>query len=184
VSIVLLALVALGVLIGVGVVVFYNRLVGQRNAIADAWSGIDVQLTRRADLVPNLVAVVKAYQVHERDTLEAVTSARAAARAAKGPAEAGEAERVLEGSVTSLLAVSEAYPDLKADESFRQLQTELTTLEENISFARRYYNAVVRKFNTTQQTFPIVLLARPLGFREAEYFQADRDAKSVPDARL
>lgn len=165
-------------------VVFFNRLVGQRNAIADAWSGIDVQLTRRADLVPNLVAVVKGYQVHERETLEAVTAARAAARSAKGPAEAGEAERVLEGSVTSLLAVSEAYPDLKADESFRQLQTDLATLEEDISFARRYYNAVVRKFNTTQQTFPIVLLARPLGFREAEYFQADLDAKSVPDARL
>jgi LemA protein len=176
-------LVGLGVLIGLGAVIVFNRLVGQRNAIADAWSGIDVQLTRRADLVPNLVAVVKGYQVHERETLEAVTVARTAARAASGPAEAGEAERVLQGSVTSLLAVSEAYPELKADESFRQLQTELATLEEDISFARRYYNAVVRKFNTTQQTFPVVLLARPLGFRAAEYFQADLDAKTVPDAR-
>ncbi|HVE94035.1 MAG TPA: LemA family protein [Acidimicrobiales bacterium] len=180
----LVVALALALVAAVGGVVFYNRLVGQRNAIADAWSGIDVQLTRRADLVPNLVAVVKGYQVHERETLEAVTAARAAAQAAKGPAESGEAERVLEGSVTSLLAVSEAYPDLKADESFLQLQTDLATLEEDISFARRYYNAVVRKFNTTQQTFPIVLVARPLGFREAEYFQADLDAKSVPNARL
>ena len=120
-----------------------------------------MQLTRRAELVPNLVEVVKGYQVHEQATLEAVTRARAAARAAEGPAEAGEAERVLSGSVGSLLAVSEAYPELKADESFLQLQTELATLEEDISFARRYYNAVVRRFNTTQQTFPIVLLARP-----------------------
>ena len=177
-------LVGLGVLIGLGGVIVFNRLVGQRNAIADAWAGIDVQLTRRADLVPNLVAVVKGYQVHEQETLEAVAAARTAARAASGPAEAGEAERVLQGSVTSLLAISEAYPDLKADESFRQLQTDLATLEEDISFARRYYNAVVRKFNTTQQIFPVVLLARPLGFREAEYFQADLDAKAAPDARL
>ncbi len=163
-----------------GVVVF-NRLVKQRNLLADAWAGIDVQLTRRADLVPNLVEVVKGYKLHEQETLEHVVAARTAAR---GATATGDAEEKVQNAVGSLLAVAEAYPDLKANTNFQQLQTELATLEEDLSFARRYYNGTVRNFNTTQQTFPIVVFARTLGFRIAEYFQADLDAKAAPSARM
>ena len=171
------------VLVALAIVVF-NRLVRQRNAVADAWAGIDVQLTRRADLVPNLVAVVQGYKVHEQEALEAVTNARTAARGATGAAATGDAEATLQTRVGSLLAVAEAYPDLKANTNFQQLQTELATLEEDLSFARRYYNGTVRNYNTTQQTFPVVLLAGVLGFRAAEYFQADLDAKAAPSARM
>jgi LemA protein len=163
-----------------GVVVF-NRLVKQRNALADAWAGIDVQLTRRADLVPNLVEVVKGYKLHEQQTLEEVVAARNAAR---GPAAIGQAEEKVQSAAGSLIAVAEAYPDLKANTSFQQLQTELSTLEEDLSFARRYYNGTVRNYNTSQQTFPTVVFARALGFRAAEYFQADLDAKEAPSAHL
>jgi LemA protein len=166
-----------------GVVVF-NRLVKQRNLLADAWAGIDVQLTRRAELVPNLVEVVKAYKVHEQQTLEAVVAARTEARGARGAAATGEAEEKVQSAVGSLLAVAEAYPDLKANTNFQQLQTELSTLEEDLSFARRYYNGTVRNYNTTQETFPVVVFARALGFRPAEYFQADLDAKTAPSAAL
>jgi LemA protein len=161
----------------------FNRLVRARNLVADGWAGIDVQLTRRAELVPNLVEVVKGYRVHEAQTLEQVTQARNRASQAKaaGPAEAGRAEEQLQQSVGSLLAVAEAYPDLKANTNFLDLQHELSTLEEDLAFARQYYNAVVRKYNTLQQTFPVVLLAAPMGFRTAEYFQADADKRDAPD---
>ncbi len=163
-----------------GVVVF-NRLVKQRNLLADAWAGIDVQLTRRADLVPNLVETVKAYKLHEQDTLEHVVAARTSVR---GPAATGQAEEKVQSAVGSLLAVAEGYPDLKANTNFQQLQTELSTLEEDLSFARRYYNGTVRNYNTTQETFPIVVFAKALGFRQAEYFQAELDAKAAPSARM
>jgi LemA protein len=159
----------------------FNRLVKQRNSVADAWSGIDVQLTRRAELVPNLVEVVKGYKLHEQQTLENVVAARNSVR---GPAQAGEAEEKVQNAVGSLLAVAEAYPDLKANTNFQQLQTELATLEEDISFARRYYNGTVRNYNTSQQQFPTVVFARTLGFRPSEYFQADLDAKAAPSARM
>ena len=159
----------------------FNRLVKQRNSLADAWAGIDVQLTRRADLVPNLVEVVKGYKLHEQQTLEQVVAARTNAR---GAAATGNAEEKVQHAVGSLLAVAEAYPDLKANASFQQLQTELTTLEEDLSFARRYYNGTVRNYNTSQQTFPTVLFARVMGFSPAEYFQADLDAKEAPSAHM
>lgn len=162
-------------------VVAFNRLVKQRNSVADAWAGIDVQLTRRADLVPNLVEVVKGYKLHEQQTLEEVVAARTTVR---GAAAAGDAEEKVQRAVGSLLAVAEAYPDLKANANFQQLQTELATLEEDLSFARRYYNGTVRNYNTSQQTFPVVLVARPLGFQAAEYFQADLDAKAAPRAQM
>jgi LemA protein len=173
------------VLLGVFVIAYavrvFNRLVKQRNSLADAWAGIDVQLTRRADLVPNLVEVVKGYKLHEQQTLEQVVAARTQAR---GATAAGHAEEKVQNAVGSLMAVAEAYPDLKANASFQQLQTELATLEEDLSFARRYYNGTVRNYNTSQQTFPTVLFARVMGFNPAEYFQADLDAKEAPSARM
>ncbi|MEY2417835.1 MAG: LemA protein [Actinomycetota bacterium] len=131
---VIVAVVLLLFVLSFGVRTF-NRLVKQRNALADAWAGIDVQLTRRADLVPNLVEVVKGYKLHEQQTLEEVVAARTHAR---GAAATGNAEEKVQNAVGSLIAVAEAYPDLKANASFQQLQTELTTLEDDLSFARRY----------------------------------------------
>jgi LemA protein len=179
--VVLVVLVLLAVVVAVVGVVMFNRLVRYRNLVADGWAGIDVQLTRRAEVVPNLVEVVKGYRVHESDALERVTAARAQATQASGPAEAGKAEQKLERSVGSLIAVAEGYPDLKANQNFLDLQRELSTLEEDVAFARQYYNAVVRKYNTLQQTFPVVLIAGPMGFRTAEYFQADADDRHAPD---
>lgn len=180
----LIVLVVVLVVVALLAVLLYNRLVRLRNKVADSWAGIDVQLVRRADLVPNLVNVVRGYKVHERETLEAVTAARAAAQSASGPAEAGAAEERLGQSLMSLFAVAEAYPELKADGAFRDLQSELSTLEEEIAFARRYYNSVVRDYNTSQQTFPSSLLAGPFGFREAEYFRAQAGDTKVPDATI
>jgi LemA protein len=166
--------------------VTFNRLVRKRNQVADAWAGIDVQLTRRANLVPNLVEVVKGYRDFERGTLESVVDARSAAINAKGsgPAERGQAEQGVGGALKTIFAVAEAYPDLKANKSFLSLQGELATLEEDIAFARRYYNAQVRDFNTRQQTFPTVILAKPLGFRTSEYFQAEADEREAPRAQM
>lgn len=179
--IVLLAVVGFLLFAAIYGITVFNRLVKQRNLVADAWAGIDVQLTRRADLVPNLVETVRAYKLHEQETLEHVVAARTAVR---GPAQAGEVEKQVESAVGSLLAVAEGYPDLKANTNFQQLQTELATLEEDISFARRYYNGTVRNYNTSQEQFPTVLFARALGFRSAEYFQADLDAKAAPRAQM
>jgi LemA protein len=162
-------------------IVSFNRLVRARNLVADGWAGIDVQLTRRADLVPNLVEVVKGYQVHEQQTLVQVTEARSRLKNADGPAAAGHADEQLQQSVGSLLAVAEKYPDLKANTNFLDLQHQLATLEEDLAFARDYYNAVVRKYNTLQQTFPLMLLAGPMGYHPAEYFQADVASRSAPD---
>jgi LemA protein len=172
------------VLLLVWIALLFNRLVKGRNLVADAWSGVDVQLTRRAELVPNLVEAVKGYRDFERRTLEELVEARSRAIDATGPAAQGQAEQRLAGSLKTVFAVAEAYPDLKADRSFRSLQEQLATLEEDIAFARRYYNAQVRAFNTRQQTFPSVLAARPLGFRPAEYFQAEADERDAPSARV
>lgn len=179
----LLIVVVVAVLL-IGVALLYNRLIADRNKVADGWAGIDVQLTRRADLVPNLVATVEGARVHERQVTEAVTAARSALVAADGPAANGAADDVLEGALHQLYAVAEGYPDLKTSENFLALQRELATLEEDISFARRYYNATVERFNTRQQSFPALLIARPLGFGPAEYFKADADARTVPTAEF
>ena len=180
------AIIAVGVvgaliLLGSWVVATYNRLVRLRNRREEAWSGIDVQLTRRFDLVPNLVEVVKQYAAHEADTLENVTKARAAMQAADGPAAKGAADEQLNGALRQLFAVAEDYPDLKAAAGFLQLQGDLTAIEEDISFARRYYNAVVEDLNTLIQSFPSLLVARPLGFRRAEFFKADVAAGVAPE---
>jgi LemA protein len=162
------------------VIVAYNRLVGRRNRAQEAWSGIDVQLKRRADLVPNLVEVVSGYRVHEQQVLEAVTHARTRMVTAAGPAESGRADDALEGALQRLFAVAEAYPDLRASDNFLSLQTELATLEEDISFARRYYNALVEQLNTAVQRFPTLLIAGLLGFRPLEFFKADEPSWAVP----
>ena len=172
--------VVLLVLVAVWVVMTYNRLVRLRNRTEEAWSGIDVQLQRRADLVPTLVETVKGYAGHERETLERVVQARNAVAQAAGPRAAGQADDALEGALRQLFAVAEAYPDLKASTNFLQLQSELTRLEEDISFARRYHNAVVEDLNTGIQSFPSVLVARPFGFTEREYFKADAGDRAVP----
>lgn len=170
VTIVVAAVVVLLVLY---LVYTYNRLVRLRNETETGWANIDVQLRRRYDLVPNLVEAVKGYAAHERETFEEVTEARAAAEQAPGPAATAEANEHLGGALNRLIAVSEAYPQLRASENFLALQQELADIEDKLAAARRYYNQTVYRFNTVQQTFPSVLVARPYGFHEREFFGTD-----------
>jgi len=148
----------------------YNSLAGLRQLAANAWADIDVQLKRRHDLVPTLVAVVKGHAGFEKGTLESVVEARNRAVAAAGPAQAGAAEHALAGQLRQLVAVAEAYPELKAGESFLALQRNLTEIEDQVQQARRYYNAVVRDLNTRIAQFPFNLVAGLFGFREREFF--------------
>ncbi len=165
--------VALVVLLLLYVIVTYNGLVRLRNRIQNAWAQIDVQLRRRYDLIPNLVETVKGYATHEKGTFEAVTQARANAINAQGPAEQAQAENMISGALKSLFAVSEAYPDLKANQNFLSLQEELSGTEGRISYARQYYNDAVLRMNTKIQSFPSNILAGMFGFKEHEYFEAD-----------
>jgi LemA protein len=174
VAVLLVALLLLG----------YNRIVRLRNEVDTGWSNIDVQLERRADLIPNLVETVKAYAAHERGVFESVTEARAALQRAASPAAAAEADDLLGLALGRLFAVAEAYPELKASTNFLRLQDELTDTEDKISAARRYYNATVMRFNTAIQTVPGVLYARPLGFTAREFFSAGDDAHAVPQVQL
>jgi LemA protein len=166
-------------LIGVGVVILlaaiatYNGLVNRKVETENAWSQIDVQLKRRYDLIPNLVETVKGYAAHEKDTLEKVIQARNMAMNAKGVAEQAQAENMLTGALKTLFAVSEAYPDLKANQSFLALQEELTATENRIGFARQHYNDVVGQYNAALQRFPTNILAGLFGFRQVEFFQLD-----------
>ena len=155
------------------VVVTYNGLVRLRNRIQNAWAQIDVQLKRRYDLIPNLVETVKGYATHEKGTFEAVTQARANAINAEGPAAQAQAENMISGALKSLFAVSEAYPDLKANQNFLSLQEELSGTEGRISYARQFYNDAVLRLNTKIQSFPSNILAGMFGFKEHEYFEAD-----------
>jgi LemA protein len=156
----------------VRIVVVYNRLVRRRNAVGNAWAQIDVQLKRRYDLIPNLVQTVKAYAAHERQTLEAVTQARTQAMGATGPARQAEAENQLTRTLRSLFAVAEAYPDLKANQNFLQLQEELAASENRIAYARQYYNDAVLDYNNAIQSLPANVLAAAAGMRPKEYFEA------------
>lgn len=164
-----LVLVALALVL-VGLVLVYNSLASLRQLAANAWADIDVQLKRRHDLVPNLVAAVKGHAGYEKGTLQAVVEARNRALAAGGPAAAGVAERDLAGAVRQLVALAEAYPDLKAGQSFLELQRNLAEIENTVQEARRYYNAVVRDLNTKLAQFPVNLVAGPMGFRPREFF--------------
>lgn len=160
--------------------VTYNRLVRLRNQVEEAWAGIDVQLQRRADLVPNLVETVKGYQIHEDEVLRGVTEARSRVLDAQGPREAGQADDMLASALGRLFAVAEDYPELRASTNFLQLQEALVGIEEEVSFARRYYNGAVEDLNTRIQSLPDVLVARPLGFSEAEYFKVQPGDREAP----
>ncbi|HBH03595.1 MAG TPA: hypothetical protein DDZ42_17030 [Candidatus Rokubacteria bacterium] len=165
----------------VALVATYNRLVSLRQRSEEAWSDIDVQLKRRTDLVPNLVETVKGYAGHERTTLDQVTRARGAAVAAQTPEARAQAENVLTGALRQLFALAEAYPDLKANEHFRELQTSLGEIEETIQNSRRYYNAVVRDLNTTIDSFPTNFVASFFRFVKRAYFELDRpEERQVP----
>lgn len=161
---------------------FYNRLVSLRVRSQNAWSDIDVQLKRRADLVPNLVNTVKGYAGHERETLDAVTQARTRAVAAQSasPAERAAAEGQLTSALRGLTVAVEAYPQLQASGGFRDLQSQLASIEDAVQNARRYYNAVVRDFNTAISTIPSSFVAGPLGYRELEFFQAEEGDRALP----
>jgi LemA protein len=165
-----------------GVIVSYNRFVRQRNLVQESWRQIDVELTRRHDLVPNLVETVKGYAAHERQTLEAVTAARAAAAApGSSPAQQAQQENVLTGALRQLFAVAESYPDLKASTNFLELQRQLAETEDRVAAGRRFYNANVRALNTRVQSFPSSVIANMFGFKEAEYFEAeDPDVRKAP----
>jgi LemA protein len=158
----------------------FNRLVRLRNQVRTAWADIDVQLQRRHDLVPQLVAAVRGYAGHEQATLQAVTELRTRALAARGPSELGEVESALEQAVSRVIALVEAYPDLKASTNFLQLQSGLVEVEEHLQYARRFYNGAVRDMNNAIQRVPDVAVARGLGFREAEFFQTgEREREAV-----
>lgn len=160
----------------VGAIVVYNRLVRLRNTVDSSWSDIDVQLKKRYDLVPNLVETVKGYASHEKSVFEKVTEARSRAMQATSPEDKAAAENMLGQTLKSLFAVAEAYPDLKASTNFTQLQTQLQALEDNIEYARRYYNAVVRDYNTLTQSFPSNLIASQFGFHAREFFELETPA--------
>ncbi len=171
-----LMLIGLALLLWAGIA--FNRLVRLRNQMRAAWADIDVQLTRRHDLVPQLVAAVKGYAGHERGVLEAVTELRTRAVSLTSPARLGDVESSLEQALSRLFALKEAYPDLKANENFAQLQRDLVEIEEHLQYARRFYNGAVRDYNTTIQRVPDMLIARAFGFTEGEYFQAGADERA------
>ena len=159
-------------------IVVFNRLVRLRNLVREGWSGIDVQLRRRTDLVPNLVETVNAYAAHERGVFEEVKQRRASSIAASSVDGQATAERALSGSLSRLMAVAEAYPQLKADKNFLELQTQLAEIEDQLQLSRRYYNGAARNLNIAIQSFPDVLVARPLGFKEEPYFELDSRAEA------
>jgi LemA protein len=175
--ILLLAVVALVAII---LVVLYNRFVRLRNRVDNAWAQIEVQLKRRWDLIPNLVETVKGYAAHERETFQNVTEARAAAQRAQTPAESAQAEGLLSQALGRLIAVAEAYPELQADENFRQLQSELAETENRIAVSRQVYNDTVLTYNNTIQTVPGALIAGPFGFTAREFFDVEDDAQREP----
>lgn len=158
----------------------YNGLVRRRNQVRAAWSDIDVQLLRRHDLVPRLVEAVKAYAAHERGLLDSVAALRAQALATRSPARLAGLEAELERSLLQVFALQEAYPELKASGNFSQLQRDLVDVEDHLQYARRFYNGAVRDLNDAIQQFPAMLVARPAGFGEAEFFVAADDARRAP----
>jgi LemA protein len=173
----LIIILVIVVLVGLYAVFSYNGLVSLRNRIENAWAQIDVQLKRRYDLIPNLVETVKGYASHERETLDAVIEARNAGMNASGPHDQAEAENQITGALKSLFALSEAYPDLKANQNFAQLQEELTGTEGRIAYARQFYNDTVYRYNTKIQSFPSNVLANSFHFSEREYFEADDESR-------
>ncbi|WP_439636945.1 LemA family protein [Oceanicaulis sp.] len=170
------------VLIGLFVMAIYNRLVALRQTTRQAWGDIDVQLKQRHDLVPNLVETVKGYASHEKETLESVVKARQQAVDASSVKDLAAAENVLSGALRQLFALSESYPDLKANENFLSLQNELADLENKIAAARRFFNNAVSEYNTAREQFPAVILANSFGFNEADFFEVAANERAAVNA--
>jgi LemA protein len=182
-TIVVVVLVLIFVALIVGAI--YNSLVRQRNEVDNAWSQIDVQLKRRLDLIPNLVETVKGYAAHEKTALEAVIAARNSGMAAStDPHAQASADNAMTGALRQLFALSEGYPDLKANAGFVSLQEELSNTESRIAYARQFYGDAVSTFNTAIQKFPNVLLAGMFGFSEREFFEAEDAARVVPEVKF
>jgi LemA protein len=181
-------IIAVGILaiVALAVIVIYNGLVRLNVQAGNAWADIDVQLKRRHDLIPNVVETVKGYASHERQTLEAVITARnrAVSVQASGPAERGQAEGVLTGALRGLFALAESYPQLRAAENFGQLQSTLSQIEEAVQSARRYYNAVVRDLNTRIQQFPSNIVAGMFGFKTRDFFEVPDTERAVPQVKF
>ncbi len=177
---VLWILFAIAVFLFIFGVILFNRLVRMRNSVRSAWSDIDVLLLKRYDLVGNLVETVKGYAAHEKETLSGVTEARAAAMRASGPAAKGQAENMFQETLKSLFALSEAYPQLKADANFLKLQDQLQEVENSIEYARRYYNAVVRDYNTLTEAFPSNIIASQFSFHRESFFELREPAAREP----
>jgi LemA protein len=169
--------IALVVVVVAFAILTYNRLVRSKAQVDESYSGIDVQLKRRASLIPNLVETVKGYATHEKEVFEKVTEARAALMSAKSPKDSAEANDQLSGALKSLFAVAEAYPDLKASQNFQELQQELSDTETKVAYARQFYNTNVMNYNVAVRTFPTVILANTFGYHPAEFFQAEDEAK-------
>jgi len=185
VLVVLLVVGGLILVVGLWLIATYNGLVGLRNALKNAWSQIDVQLKRRYDLIPNLVETVKGYAKHERETFENVIKARQAGIDAKTVKDQAQAENMITGALRQLFALSEAYPDLKANQNFLALQEELASTENKIAFSRQYYNDTVQTFNTRQQQFPANMIAGMLGFTPADFFEIEEPAaREAPKVRF
>lgn len=171
------------VVLGLWALFTYNAFVRLKNQVENAWSQIDVQLKRRTDLIPNLINTVKGYAKHERETLDSVTQARAQmmdAQESGNTKDVAEAENMLSGTLKSLFAVAESYPDLKANSNFLQLQEELTGTENKVSAARQYFNDMVMSFNTKLQSFPASIIGNMFGFKEEEFFEIPEEQKEVP----
>jgi LemA protein len=173
-------IVGIIVLIGLVLVGIYNGLIRSRVRTREAWSGIDVQLKRRADLIPNLVETVRGYASHERQTFENVTRARAMLQQAGTAPEAAQANNFLTQTLRSLFAVAENYPELKANQNFLDLQSQLSDIEEKIAFARQFYNRNASDYNARIQTFPNAIIAGMFGFQPFEFFEAEEEAREVP----
>jgi LemA protein len=164
--------------------VIFNHLIRGRNLVREGWSGIDVQLRRRSDLIPNLVETVKAYAAHERGLFEEIAANRTSAINATGVAGKAAAEKELQGSLRRLFAVAEAYPQLKANQNFLALQNQVAELEDQLQMARRYYNGTVRDYNISIQSFPDVLIARMASFNEEHFFQTDAESAVLPSVNF
>ncbi|RKR02919.1 LemA family protein [Maricaulis maris] len=178
--ILLLVIIALGVFL----VMVYNRLVALRQTCNQAWGDIDVQLKQRHDLVPNLVSTVQGYASHEKETLENVIKARQTAIDATSVKDLAGAENMLSGALRQLFALSEAYPDLKANQNFMQLQAELSDLENKIAAARRFFNNAVNEYNTSTEQFPAVVIANAMGFKMREYFEVAEAERGAPKVQF
>lgn len=177
----LIILIAVAVLIGLGVLLIYNRMVSRRNAVDNSWGQIEAALKRRHDLIPNLVEAVKGYATHERETFESVTKARSTAVAAQAPPQQAGAESFLEQMLGRLMVVAEQYPELRATENFQQLQAELSETENQIQITRRVYNDTVQTYNTLIQVFPNSLVANAFGFEARQFYDAPAEAEATPE---